>query len=278
MKQVSQQFRDHTKQEVTTLCTIWKVIRTDGEIFGFTDCAEDIEYEGVTYSASSGHSPSAITTNSAMSVDNLDIVSVLDDSRITPRDISAGKWDFAEIQLMRINYEDLSMGVEIIRTGTLGRISVKRGSFNAELRGITQVLQQGMGSVYSPGCRATLGDSKCKFDIQMVTFPGTVETVTNNRTFTDTSQSSPDGYFNYGVLKWITGDNEGLKMEVKSFASYQIELQLPMPYEVKIGDTFEITAGCDKSRDMCFSRFNNVINFQGEPDVPGNDQILKVAG
>jgi uncharacterized phage protein (TIGR02218 family) len=49
-----------------------------------------------------------------------------------------------------------------------------------------------------------------------------------------------------------------------------------MPFEVQVGDKLSIYAGCDKRRETCFTKFNNVINFRGEPDLPGLDAIKRV--
>jgi len=51
-----------------------------------------------------------------------------------------------------------------------------------------------------------------------------------------------------------------------------------MPFDIAIGDSFEIQAGCDKTFETCINRFNNAINFRGEPHMPGQDEILKTAG
>ena len=38
-----------------------------------------------------------------------------------------------------------------------------------------------------------------------------------------------------------------------------------------IGDRLRLFAGCDKTNPICISKFNNGINFVGEPFVPGED-------
>jgi len=67
-------------------------------------------------------------------------------------------------------------------------------------------------------------------------------------------------------------------MEVKEFAETTVGLSLPMGKSIQVGDTFDIIAGCDKTRETCHSKFNNIINFRGEPDVPGTDKLLTTAG
>ncbi len=51
-------------------------------------------------------------------------------------------------------------------------------------------------------------------------------------------------------------------------------LFLPMPSIVAIGDNYSLRPGCDKKFSTCKDRYNNVKNFRGEPNVPGNDQVL----
>ena len=67
-------------------------------------------------------------------------------------------------------------------------------------------------------------------------------------------------------------------MEVKEFAATGVVLALAMGKSIQVGDTFDIIAGCDKTRETCQSKFSNIINFRGEPDVPGVDKLLTTAG
>jgi uncharacterized phage protein (TIGR02218 family) len=82
------------------------------------------------------------------------------------------------------------------------------------------------------------------------------------------------GYFSSGEVEWLTGANAGRKMEIKEFAAGQFNLVLPMPNNIAVGDTFNAVAGCDKTFNTCYSKFNNAVNFRGEPHVPGNDKML----
>jgi uncharacterized phage protein (TIGR02218 family) len=50
-----------------------------------------------------------------------------------------------------------------------------------------------------------------------------------------------------------------------------------MPRPIEVGDTFDITAGCDKRLETCRDRFSNVVNFGGFPHMPGNDYALAYA-
>jgi len=112
---------------------------------------------------------------------------------------------------------------------------------------------------------------------------GTVTSVSNNQTFyaslTDNAAFG-DGYFNYGKLIFKSGLNDEIFMEVKKFtdSNNRIKLFLPMPFQIEVGDVFQIFAGCDKRLTTCKTKFNNHINFQGFPYIPGQDQISKFGG
>ena len=54
----------------------------------------------------------------------------------------------------------------------------------------------------------------------------------------------------------------------------RIELYLPLGYAIAPGDVFRLHPGCDKRLDTCIDRFANVLNFRGEPYIPGQDLLM----
>ncbi|MCC7260039.1 MAG: DUF2163 domain-containing protein, partial [Alphaproteobacteria bacterium] len=277
-KSISAALQGHLAGEVTTLATCWKLTRTDSTVLGFTDHTEHLLFESVNYLASAGFTPSAVHTSADLAVDNLELEGVLDADAIAEEDVMAGLYDFAEIEIFMVNYADLSQGALKLRRGNLGEVTLKGGQFVAEVRGLAQRLSQTLGALYSPLCRAKLGDGRCGVDMGSHTETGSVTSVTSNQIFVDTARTEADGYFDFGKVTFTSGDNEGLSMEVKQFSSGRITLVLPMPYAIGIGDDYSIEAGCDKTLGTCIGRFSNAVNFRGEPHVPGIDRMLETAG
>ncbi len=283
MKQISNALAVHIAGEVTTLATCWKLTRRDSVTMGFTDHDRDILFETVTYKAASGFTPSAIENNTTLNVDNLDVEGVLAAGSITESEILAGAYDFAEIEIFQVNYNDLSQGNLKLRRGWLGEVSLHRQQFVAEVRGLTQRLSQTIGELFSPSCRATLGDSRCKVAIASHTVIGTATGVTSYQEFTDSTRTEASGLFSFGLLTFTSGANNGLSIEVKEY-SYsstsggKLTFALPMPYAIGIGDSYSLSKGCDKTIQTCISRFANAVNFRGEPHVPGIDRMLETAG
>jgi uncharacterized phage protein (TIGR02218 family) len=275
MKNISVGLKNHLAGETTTLATLWKITRADGQIFGFTDHDTDIVYAGLAYEAATGFTPSAIETTSQFNVDNLEMQGLISSETITEDDLRAGRWDYALVEVMKINYADTSQGVMYERKGRLGEIQTGRVAFTAELRGLTQNLQQEVGRIYMPVCTADLGDAKCGINLASFTVSGAVTTAVSLQQFNDSSRVEADNHFKHGLLTFTSGLNNGLKMEVKANgAAGLITLQQAMPYAINVGDTYTMYAGCDKTHATCIAKFNNVVNFRGFPFIPGRDRVL----
>lgn len=282
MKTISTALAAHIAGEVTTLATCWKLTRRDSAILGFTDHDQDIVYSGVTYKAATGFTPTALQNSGSLKVDNLEVDGMLSAGSITEADILAGLYDFAEITIFQVNYNDLSQGDLKLRRGWLGEVSLYQQQFVAEVRGLTQAFSQNMGQLYSSSCRATLGDTRCKINLASYTVTGTVTSVVSNLQFSDTARTETTDLYSAGKITFTSGANNGLSMEVKQYINSgsggQITLTLPMPYTIAVGDHYSLSQGCDKNISTCYARFNNVVNFRGEPQVPGLDRSLETAG
>jgi uncharacterized phage protein (TIGR02218 family) len=280
MKAATAALSAHLGQEVTTLATCWRVTRRDGAEFFFTDHDQDIAFDGHVYLARTGYSRTAIANDSSMGVDNLDVDGVFDAEAITESDMRAGLFDHAEVRVFLVNWADLTMGALKMRRGWFGEVLLTEvAKFRTELRGMVQALQQRIGEIYSPECRADLGDTRCKVDLAAFTRTGTVTSATDRAVFFATldGAATADGWFNGGTLTFTSGENAGRTIEVKSWtaSSGRFELFLAVGYSIATGDSFSVYPGCDKRLDTCVSRFNNVINFRGEPYVPGLDAIMQ---
>jgi uncharacterized phage protein (TIGR02218 family) len=280
MKTATTALSQHLSQEVTTIATCWRVTRRDGAEFFFTDHDQDIAFDGHVYLARTGYSRTAIANDSSMAVDNLDVDGVFDAAAITEHDMRAGKFDHAEVRVFLVNWAALSMGALKMRRGWFGEVMLtEQGAFRTELRGMVQALQQRIGEIYSPECRADLGDARCKVDLAAFTRTGTVTSATDRAVFFAAvdGAATTDGWFNGGALTWTSGANAGRTIEVKAWtaSSGRIELFIAVGYPIVAGDTFTVYPGCDKRLDTCIGRFGNVLNFRGEPYVPGIDAMMQ---
>ena len=276
MKTITAGMLAHLAGGLTSLATCWRLERTDGTVMGFTDHDQDLVIDGTTYTAMSGYTRSAIQTSAGISVDNLDLEGLLEDAAITEADIHDGKYDYAEIRIFLVNWRNLALGTVKLRRGWLGELTLKRGVYTAELRGLTQALSRSIGELYAVDCRADLGDQHCGVDLTPWTVTGTVTTGGSTRIFTDTARGEASAWFTHGLLTWTAGANAGARpREVKSFEAGTFELWLPMGQTIQAADQYQVYRGCDKRLQTCRDVFENILNYRGEPYVPGLDKALR---
>lgn len=158
----------------TTLATCWRVTLQNGTVYGFTSIDQDLEIDGIVYSASSGVTPSAMVATNTLAVDNLEVQSILSADFVTEEDLNAGLWDYAEVHIFEVNYRDLSQGELRQVRGRLGEITARRNDFVAELRGLTDAYTRMIGELYGPACREQLGSPKCGIDLSLHAVSGTI--------------------------------------------------------------------------------------------------------
>lgn len=272
---------DHLGQEVTSVCRLWKLVRADGEALGFTDHDRDLIVDGLRYRANSGLSASALQQASGLAVDNSEAVGALSDGAIGEADLTAGRFDGAEVRVWLANWMDPRERREIFR-GTLGEVTRRGHEFQAELRGLTEPLNQQTGHVYSRMCSAVLGDGRCRFDLDL---PGyrvlrAVESVDDEqRIFTFASFTGFDErWFDHGRLDVMSGAAKGLfamiKTDRQAGEGRRVELWQGIRAPIAAGDTVRLTAGCDKRAETCRVKFDNMKNFRGFPHLPGEDWLV----
>lgn len=273
-------FLEHLQSGVTNVCRAWAITRMDGTVFGFTDHDLALEFDGVTFKADTGLSAMALQQSTGLSVDNTEALGALSDASVTEADIEAGRFDGADVRAWLVNWADVSERQMVFR-GTIGELRRSGGAFQAELRGLTEALNRPLGRVYQKPCTAVLGDQNCAFDTETRGYFAdvAVQAVTDGSIFTfDDMSGFGAGWFARGVLQAKTGQAEGLSGLIKRDYGLDgarvIELWQPMRDAIVAGDLVRLVAGCDKRMETCRLKFNNILNFQGFPDVPSENWLM----
>lgn len=288
MKTVSGAMLAHLQGGITTLATGCKVTRDDGTIFGFTDHDEDVTISGVTYVAKTGYVRSAFSQKSDLSVPNMEVAGAIDSAGISDIDVRAGAFDYAQIRFFLYNWADLTIGVVPLPGHHLGQVVITDHGFKAEILGLADLLKNPVTRLFLPSCDADFADkfreNRCKLDPADFTETGTVTAVSTARRVivADVTGSHPDSWFvPAGELTFTSGANNGRTREVKTDTlgvdpSRTLTLWLPSMFDIEIGDTFNVIAGCNHAGRLgdCKLKFNNYINFRGFDDVPGLDAMF----
>lgn len=287
MLTISQELQAHLDQGATTLCHCWLIRRRDAEVFGFTDHDRSISFDNVHFEPESGVNGAALTATADLAVDNSEIEGILNSDLLSTEDFVAGRFDEAEIFLWRVNWLNVEQRV-LVKTGIIGEVSRYKNSFRAEIRGLSHFLDQTVGRLYQRHCDANVGDLRCGVDLNNPLFKtqGVVLNVVDEAGFVASGFGGFDqDWFTQGHLTWVTGGNKGASGFVKSQARdtginnidpdhHAITLWQPTPLPVKVGDRFEVMAGCDRRFETCRDKFSNTIRFRGFHLMPGNDFII----
>ena len=264
---------------VTTLCRCWRLERDDGTVMGFTDHDRALSFGGVGYEPETGFTASEAEASLGLAVDTMEVAGAVSSQRISDDDIALGLWDNADVEIYAVDWTNVVNRV-ILRKGSLGEVARGDLAYQAEIRGLAHRLNQTQGRTYQRLCDAVLGDARCTVNLAVVAFSGSGEVVSavDDRLLTvDGLGAFEAGLFTHGLLTCTGGANAGASVEVRGHSSGSLALWRRTALPVEAGDSFDVTAGCDKSWEMCQARFSNQLNFRGFPHIPGNDFALSVA-
>ena len=270
----------HLGTGVTTTCRCWALTRRDGVVMGFTDHDRVLHFDGVEFRPDTGLTALALQQTTGLSVDNTEALGALCDAAIREEDIEAGRYDGADLRAWLVNWQDVDQRTVLFR-GTIGELRRAGGAFEAELRGLTDALNVPLGRVYQKACSAVLGDRDCAFDLNTPGYASerVAEEVEDTRVFRFAEMGGfAEDWFRHGVIRVESGAASGLvgliKRDRMDGTGRVIELWHPLGARVAPGDALRIEAGCDKRMATCQFKFNNLANFQGFPDIPGDDWTI----
>ena len=127
-------------------------------------------------------------------------------------------------------------------------------------------------------CPWSFADQNCAiaggagaFTVQFAAAAGT----TASLMIPETAFAGAAGIYTQGVVTCLSGANSGLSTYVKLHANGQLQLMSPWIVAPKVGDSFSVIQGCDKSATTCgVARFNNLVHFGGMPLTPVSTQAV----
>jgi uncharacterized phage protein (TIGR02218 family) len=276
MTRLSDAFAAHLKQDVTTLCHCWRLTRRDGAVMGFTDHDRQIVCDGTRFMPETGLSASEACRSLGLAVDSSDVEGALSAVDISEADIIAGLYDGATVETLLVNWQDPSRYARL-RRAAIGQIARRDGRFVAELESPERMLDQTNGRVVRRHCDAELGDGRCRVNLNApgMTGSGTLVAVKGNSVTVSGLDQFEAGWFDHGVLTWVSGAGAGRRERVSAHRKgpdgVVLDLWRDVATPVAPGDALSVSAGCDKQFSTCKAKFSNAANFRGFPHLPGND-------
>lgn len=280
MKTLRAPYQTALESGVTTLTYCLRIERTDGVIYRFTSHDRELEMSnGTVYVPDQGGADvTAVTAGSDGRAATFDLDGALTPNGIRREEIAAGLFDHAQLYLFRTLWDDAVEDDEPLGKGFWGEAEMQDHRYTVEFRSLSHLLEQRVGRVHTALCDADLGDSRCKVVLANFTDSGTVQSVTDRKTFT-AALGRPDDFFGAGLVTFTSGENAGISREVDTYEADQFVMWQAFPFVITAGDTFDAQAGCRKRfQEDCIAKFDNAVNHQAFPHLPGRDAINRFGG
>ena len=158
-KTASAAFLTSLGEEHIGLASLATITRLDGTVYYLTDHDRDIVYSGNTYLAAGGFDRSALENEEGTAVGDVDFKALLDNTIISDTDLRAGLFNYARIQILAVNFFDLTDGHMVVFEGRFGSVTIsERGFFKMTARSKKERLRVATERKILPTCSWDLGD------------------------------------------------------------------------------------------------------------------------
>lgn len=149
----------------------------------------------------------------------------------------------------------------------ISKISKNENSFLLELTSLSDVLDSKKMNYFSEKCRAEFGDSLCGINRENFALSGKMEGFAKDfsEIYDNNLVVQNSDFFKCGKI-WIE-DFKDEYFPIFKAENKRIVLFFPLNFDLKIGMKYKLFMGCDKTVKMCKERYQNVLNFRGEPFI-----------
>jgi uncharacterized phage protein (TIGR02218 family) len=252
-----------------TVASFWRIHRGDGVALGFVTHDRDLWFGGLLHRAAPGLTPSAIRRTAGFADEGADVEGALAHDCIAEVDLAAGRYDGAAIVIGAVDWATLEHA--LVFSGTIESVSREGNGFTAELASAKAALAVDPVPRSSPTCRARFCGPGCTLSPARFTRRAEVSAIDGDRV---TFAAIDPMLFSGGELRWLDGPLAGLDATV--VAADETGLMLDRsPAGVEPGARAQLREGCDHTIATCATRFDNAVNFQGEPFLPGTDLLAQ---
>jgi len=259
-------------RELDNVATFWRIYRRDGILLAFTSHDRNLAFNGIIHRAAPGMVPAAIRLSAEIRNDSAEAEGALSDESIREKDLAAGLFDEAAIEIGAVDW--LTLEHHTLYTGQLGRIEDDRSQLAAELRSTKHLLEQDIVPRTSPTCRAEFCGRGCGLSVAHFTSRQRLAAIDLDRNRVRLDGLSSEGLFN-GSLRFLSGPQTGIRFDIIDADGDWLVLDRPLVEGTGPGVRVQLREGCDHTIATCSARFGNAVNFRGEPFLPGNDLLAR---
>ena len=147
-------------------------------------------------------------------------------------------------------------------------------NFNAKLIGesMLSALQRSViNEYYQIRCRHTLFDEKCTIDKTTYSRTGTVSEILSNTEIKIGGTALVPGYAENGFA--VCNGYQYRNVITNTVNKVYLSKSIP---GLEVGDTITVYAGCNRTREVCDERFNNLLNYGGFAFIPEESPFINI--
>ncbi len=138
--------------------------------------------------------------------------------------------------------------------------------FNIKCEPEVTKYNQSIVLLFSKTCRANFGDEKCGINIDLYKKKYQIKSLKDNIIyFTNINQSN--GYYNLGYVIFKNQLDKWVKFKILSHYNNKIETSSNISNDLMEQNYAILVPACDKTFITCCNKFNNAVNFRGEPTI-----------
>lgn len=258
----------------------------DGTILNYTDFDSNVKLSTTTFLSNGPRLiiPSAFSQKIGTEVDEAKIqlwatLSDVVNSQAILQSIGQGNFDGADVLIQRVLMPnpndgsiprpikfDTSAGAVIVMHGTVADITnIDRSHAEFDVKSRKELLDIPFPyRVFQPACGWPLYGAGCTLLQSNFQVSGAVSGGSGVQLLFNTNLTQTNDYFDEGIIKFTSGQNNGVQRTVRLYLNTggQVLLFLPLPYAPASGDTFLIARGCDKRLQTCQTNFGPAAVWQ----------------
>jgi uncharacterized phage protein (TIGR02218 family) len=248
----------NNENDIQTLHYCFEIITTKNPVLFLTSDRVEIKYQGITYLPFSGLSMrEGVFNDSAQNY--IYLHGIFEKGGID----NQFDMTFAEVKISVYTNNVLQQLVTMHCTEFIKNDL----EFNIKLEPEVIKYNQSLLLPFSKTCRAKFGDKKCMIDKQTFSYKMQITEISGIFIIGNEIPHESD-YFKGGEASIEHEDGNFYTGKILSHFLTQIELEAWFVNKLKVQQEITLTPGCDKKFITCCNKFNNELNFRGEPFVP----------
>lgn len=274
----------------------WRITLTKiaNRVYLFTDHPEDLVFPTTeVFLAMDGMDGSAEQRQDKFKGLNRDVRGLISDSAVSDLDLQKGLFTGAIVDAYLVDTRLAEISPISVVQYIIRGASFDGATWVAEVDGVGAQYKQPVGEYWGPVCRVALfstGPGKCNvstagfFETAAIALVGQAR---SNFTFGIVNALwNETGFGQDGFCTFSSGANVGWESRIKSYVAGGgvgvVTLQERVPFDMQIGDVVSLLPGCNKqiigttlSPPHCRDRYDNIVNAQAEPFIPGGDRARR---